>query len=64
MKKEKCPNCNSTMLYREISISAKQYINTGKIADIEKDNIDNVFDPLYCKKCGWSDDERFSQISQ
>lgn len=53
---KKCPNCGSTRLYNEISIMAKKNVNTGKIYSINKDNEDNFFEPLYCDKCGWSDE--------
>ena len=61
-KKEKCPNGKSTKIYQEISICAKQMVNTGRIFDINKANIDNAFEPYYCQNCGWSDDPRFSQV--
>jgi len=60
---KKCPNCGSTRIYQEISVVAKQNVNTNRIYDINKNNIDNIFEPYYCEKCGWSDDLRFSKIN-
>lgn len=51
----KCPLCKSTQIYQEVSVIAKQMVNTGKIIHVNKNNIDNVFDPYYCNKCGWSE---------
>jgi predicted nucleic-acid-binding Zn-ribbon protein len=62
MKKQKCPNCGSTRLYSEISIMAKQNVNTLRIYDINKFNLDNAFQITYCEKCGWADDEKYSQV--
>lgn len=53
---KRCPNCGSTRLYNEISIMAKKNINTAKVYGINKDNEDNFFEPTYCDKCGWSDE--------
>lgn len=50
-----CPNCGSKKIYQEVSIIAKQIVSTGKIIDVDKENIDNIFEPYYCKDCGWSD---------
>ena len=61
MAKQKCPNCKSTRLYNEISVVAKQGVNTGKTYGITE-TIDNIFEPIYCEKCGWCDDKRFSKV--
>jgi|LSQX01.3.fsa_nt_gb predicted nucleic-acid-binding Zn-ribbon protein len=50
-----CPKCNSDRIYQEVTIVAKQDVKTSKIFDIEKGNIDCIFEPYYCLDCGWSD---------
>ncbi|MBN3351901.1 hypothetical protein CF086_16520 [Clostridium botulinum] len=57
MDKLVCPKCgNNKSFYREISITAKLKVNNKEedlktIYDINKDNIDNYFEPIYCAKC-------------
>lgn len=53
---ERCPNCNSTRLYNQISVVAKKNVNTGKIYGVDKTYQDNFFEPIYCEKCGWSNE--------
>jgi predicted nucleic-acid-binding Zn-ribbon protein len=56
VKKEKCPECGSTSLYQEVSLIARKRVNGKKeVYKIDKYNIDNVFQPYYCSKCGWND---------
>lgn len=53
----KCPQCKSARVYEEISIVAKRSLNTDKIFDINKNNVDNTFDDhAYCGKCGYIGD--------
>ncbi|BDR74313.1 hypothetical protein K144316041_p21520 (plasmid) [Clostridium tetani] len=51
-----CKCGNDKTFYRNISIQAKLKINNkGEdlkvVYDIEKNNIDNYFDSIYCTKC-------------
>jgi predicted nucleic-acid-binding Zn-ribbon protein len=58
---QKCPKCGSTRLYHEISVYAKQNVNTGRIYDVNKNNEDGWFEPLYCDKCGWTDQKEVTE---
>lgn len=58
MGKLVCPKCgNNKNFYREVSIVAKLKVNNKEedlktIYDIDKNNIDNYFQVIYCEKCG------------
>ncbi|WP_346938296.1 hypothetical protein [uncultured Clostridium sp.] len=58
MEKLKCLNCgNGRSFYRNISIQAKLKVNNKgedleTIYEVDKCNIDNYFEPIYCSKCG------------
>lgn len=57
MERLKCPNCgNDKSFYRTISIQAKLKVNNkGEdlkiIYDINKNIIDNYFEPICCSQC-------------
>lgn len=57
MSKLVCSKCgNNRSFYREISIVAKLKVNNKEedlkmIYDIDKNNIDNYFETIYCAKC-------------
>jgi predicted Zn-ribbon and HTH transcriptional regulator len=55
---QRCPNCNSTRLFNEVSIVARKNVNTGRVYNIDKSNEDDFFEPTYCEKCGWSDESK------
>ena len=55
---QRCPNCNSTRLFNEVSIVARKNVNTERIYGIDKNNEDNFFEPIYCEKCGWSNENK------
>jgi predicted nucleic-acid-binding Zn-ribbon protein len=53
----KCPKCgNSKKFYRQVSVTAKLKVNKNgedlkTVYDIEKDNIDGWYEPIYCGVC-------------
>ncbi|AVP54504.1 Uncharacterised protein [Clostridium tetani] len=57
MKRLICPKCgNNKSFYREISVTAKLKVNSKEedlktIYNIDKNNIDNYFESIYCAKC-------------
>ncbi|GLB26526.1 hypothetical protein LXJ15735_27670 [Lacrimispora xylanolytica] len=54
----KCDKCgNIKRFYRNISVSAKLRVNNKgedlkTVYDINKDDCDNYFEPIYCCECG------------
>ncbi|AYO30240.1 hypothetical protein D2962_06060 [Biomaibacter acetigenes] len=53
----KCPKCgNSKTFYRQISVTAKLKVNKqGKdlktVYDVNKNDIDGWYEPIYCNVC-------------